>query len=453
MRQIRKEDTILANKLADSVINNKTNDFWSNVKKIKGFQSVSINCIDNVVGGENISNYFVNKCSVLYNFVGYEKQDMQTLVYHMDNLVTKQCNSKNCNFKHSFCVRDVCLAVQLLKHNKSDGNNQLSDGIINGCHRLFVYLNMLYNLMLKHGYAPEDMLMYTVVPIPKNKKKSLNDSNNYRGIALSSIIGKVLELLILNSNKDILRSCDLQFGFKSKHSTTQCTFVLNEVIKYFNNKNTDVFVMMLDASKAFDHVHYVSLFKLMLQKGLCPLICRLLAYMYTMQSVRIKWGHYVSRTVRVTSGVKQGGVLSPIFCTLYMDEMLYKLKNSGLGCYVGNVFMGCLGYADDAVLLTPTLFAMKKMLKICDEFGIEYNVVFNASKYQFIHFPANKCQVVEGLLHNDIYIKCVPYSLHLGHIVGINSISKVIDDAIHSFNVALNSILNTFTNVYVSVKY
>ena len=146
-------------------------------------------------------------------------------------------------------------------------------------------------------------------------------TNNYRGIALNSIIGKVLELLILNSNKDILRSCDLQFGFKSKHSTTQCTFVLNEIIKYFNNKNTDVFVMMLDASKAFDHVHYVSLFKIMLQKGLCPLICRLLAYMYTMQSVRIKWGHYVSRTVKVTSGVKQGGVLSPICFTLYMDEM------------------------------------------------------------------------------------------------------------------------------------
>ena len=41
----------------------------------------------------------------------------------------------------------------------------------------------------------------------------------------------------------------------------------------------------------------------------------------------------------------------------------------------------------------------------------------------------------------------------MGHIVGINPASKVIDDAIHSFNVALNSILNTFTNVYVSVKY
>ena len=223
--------------------------------------------------------------------------------------------------------------------------------------------------------------------------------------------------------------------------------MLNEVIKYFNNKNTDVFVMMLDANKSFDHIHYVSLFKIMLQIGLCPLICSLLAYMKTMQSVRIKWGRYVSRTVTVTNGVKQGGVLSPILFTLYMDEMLYKLKNSGLGCYVGNVFMGCLGYADDAVLLTPTLFAMKKMLKICDEFGIEYNVTFNASKYQFIHFPANKCQAVEGLLHNDIYIKFVAYSSYLGQIVGINPVSKVIDDAIHSFNVALNSILNTFTNV------
>ena len=71
--------------------------------------------------------------------------------------------------------------------------------------------------------------------------------------------------------------------------------------------------MMLDASKAFDHVHNVSLFKIILQKGLCPLICRLLAYMYIMQSVRIKWGHYVSRTVRVTNGVKQGGLIPYIF--------------------------------------------------------------------------------------------------------------------------------------------
>ena len=41
-------------------------------------------------------------------------------------------------------------------------------------------------------------------------------------------------------------------------------------------------------------------------------------------------GQYVSRTVKVTNGVKQGEVLSPIVFTLYMDEMLYKLKTVAL---------------------------------------------------------------------------------------------------------------------------
>ena len=70
--------------------------------------------------------------------------------------------------------------------------------------------------MLKHCFSPVNLLVSTVIPIPKNNKKSLNDLKNYRGIALSSSIGKVLELLILSSNKDILKSCELQFGFERK---------------------------------------------------------------------------------------------------------------------------------------------------------------------------------------------------------------------------------------------
>ena len=77
------------------------------------------------------------------------------------------------------------------------------------------------------------MLHSCLIPIPKNKRKSLNNSNNYRGIALSNIIGKVLDLVILNNNRHILETSDLQFGFKAKHSTTQCSFVLNEVTQYY----------------------------------------------------------------------------------------------------------------------------------------------------------------------------------------------------------------------------
>ena len=78
----------------------------------------------------------------------------------------------------------------------------------------------------------------------------------------------------------MLISCDLQFGFKSKQSTTHCSFVLNEIIRYYKINKNDVYVMMLDASKAFDRVEYVRLFSLLIEKGLCPLVCSLLAYMY-----------------------------------------------------------------------------------------------------------------------------------------------------------------------------
>ena len=86
-------------------------------------------------------------------------------------------------------------------------------------------------------------------------------------------------------------------------------------------------------------------------KGLCPLICRLLAFMYTYRSVCIKWGNVKSDYVFVSNGVKQGGILSPILFTLYMDMLFLKLKERKIGCFIGDIFLGAIGYADDTALL------------------------------------------------------------------------------------------------------
>ena len=97
--------------------------------------------------------------------------------------------------------------------------------------------------MLVHSFSPGNMLVSTIIPITKSTKKSLNDSSNYRGIALSSIFGKVFDLLILNTNREVLKSSVTQFGFKEKHSTSQCTFVLNEVVHYIIIKITVMFML------------------------------------------------------------------------------------------------------------------------------------------------------------------------------------------------------------------
>jgi len=60
----------------------------------------------------------------------------------------------------------------------------------------------------------------------------------------------------------------------------------------------------------------------------------------------------------VKNGVKQGGIVSPILC-VYLDELLKRLKDSKLGCYVGDLWVATLAYAEDVVLLAPTVTAMR----------------------------------------------------------------------------------------------
>ena len=46
----------------------------------------------------------------------------------------------------------------------------------------------------------------------------------------------------------------LQFGFKNNSSTVICTSMLKETIDYYNEYKTDCYLLLLDASKAFDKV-------------------------------------------------------------------------------------------------------------------------------------------------------------------------------------------------------
>ena len=148
----------------------------------------------------------------------------------------------------------------------------------------------------------------TIIPILQHRRKSLNDSDNYRVIASSSILGKLLDWVILLSCDKALCSNDSRFGFKSKHSTSQCTFVVKETVQYYLHGGSIVHGMLLEASKAFDRVHFIKLFRLLLSRGLCPAICRLIATLYTSQISRVKWGSSFSKTFSISNGVKQDGV-------------------------------------------------------------------------------------------------------------------------------------------------
>ena len=115
--------------------------------------------------------------------------------------------------------------MKKLKKNKSDGNHKhFSNNIIHAPHKGFVFISLLFNSMLTHGVLPDEMLLGTITPIVKNRRKSVNESSNYRAITCSSILGKLFDIISFNQNRHIFKSLDRQFGFKPKHSGTGMYF-------------------------------------------------------------------------------------------------------------------------------------------------------------------------------------------------------------------------------------
>jgi hypothetical protein len=229
--------------------------------------------------------------------------------------------------------------------------------------------------------------------------------------------------LILLVWGDVLGSDSMQFGFKSGVSTTQCTWLVNEVTTYFMRRGTAVTACLLDCSKAFDKCRFGKLFEKLIAKGLPAVVVRVLIFMYEEQQGWVKLGGKRSSSFSITNGTRQGSVLSPVLFSVYLDDLLADLRRLQLGCHIGGWWFGALGYADDLILLAPNREVLQSMLVVCQNYAREHNLVFSTdpvpskSKTKCVYFCGRIGQVkypapvqLEG---EDL--PWVEHAEHLGH--------------------------------------
>jgi hypothetical protein len=90
----------------------------------------------------------------------------------------------------------------------------------------------------------------------------------------------------------------------------------------------------------------------------------------------VRWGSVYSRWFKLKCGVRQGGVLSPYLFALYVDVIIDKVREQRIGCYIGSFCLSILLYADDMLLLAPSLEALQQLIFICEKelFALDLSV-------------------------------------------------------------------------------
>ena len=447
-------DDIIKSKISNKLCQKNFSEFWREIRKIKNNKINYPSVVDGALGDTQISNLFHDQYKNLYN--SYIITDNDCVDKYIRNNID-ECKNEKCKFNHKITEANVKEAVKNLKPDKNDYIFNLSSNhFLDGTDLLYSLLSFLFNAFLTHGFTTFEFNSSIILPLPKSNKKSLNSSSNYRAISINVVLCKLLEYVLSSFLKKFISTSNYQFGYKNDLSTNLCTFVTGQTIKYYLNGNSNVYALFLDASKAFDKVKHSTLYKTLIDKNICPIILRMIILMYKNNNAKIKWNNDYSGVFRMTNGTKQGGVLSPYLFTLYLDPLINTIKNSGYGCHIGKTPYNIFAYADDVVILSPTLTALNKLIKLCEIYSKNFLLNFNITKSEVVIFSKSKIMKSNKpvIFMNGQMLNVNDSYKHLG-IVLSNSCDKNLinfDSIINDMKVRCNVLKSEFFNQSYSVK-
>lgn len=266
------------------------------------------------------------------------------------------------------------------------------DGIVpeilrKGGEEMFRCVFELCSFVWEKEEIPKDWTRGIIFPILKDGDK--RDTENYRGITLLSVVGKIYTHVLntrlskwLEKNKILEEE---QSGFRGGRGCVDQLFTLVEILKNRGKKGT--FCCFLDVRKAFDRVFRDGLWYKLYEEGVQGKMWRVLRNIYRKVESCVLVGGELSDWINVETGVRQGCVLSPLLYSIFINGLIKKLKSSGLGVKVsGEVTLECLFFADDIVLISENKENLQKLLDIVDKYSRKWRFEINPKKSEIVIF-------------------------------------------------------------------
>lgn len=398
------QDLIKMNVLATKHKHKDFKGFWKQTKQLNPKPSVPVS-INGASEPRDIANLFRCHFQVESPLKGEQIKDAGVVVSEVPERVT---------------AKQVALIIKGMTRGKSPGHDGLSvEHFQHAGPHLPRVLGLLFTLCIRHSYLPDSLMRTVVVPIIKNKTGDNSDKCNYRPISLATTTAKILDGLLERQLNEHLILNDAQFGFRPGLSTECAIMSLKQTVRYYTDRNTPVYAAFLDLSKAFDLVRYDILWQKLHSTGVSGEVINIFKYWYDHQTNRVKWLGEFSDEYGLECGVRQGGLTSPSLFNLYMNGLIDGLSNSGVGCSIDGHCINSISYADDMVLLSPSIAALRKLLGMCEEYARAHGLLYNAQKSELLVFKTRGRTLgnVAPVLLNGVALRRVSEFKYLGHIV------------------------------------
>ena len=267
--------------------------------------------------------------------------------------------------------------ISKLKNKKATGHTGIANEMYkHGGKPLAIVVCTIITKIVNLSYSPQNLNIGLTFPIIKDSKKSNSDINNTRPLTISDTIAIIFEKYLLEIIDEIWEDEELQFGFRRNCSTNHAVFMLRETLIYQKNRNKRSYLCFMDFSKAFDKVvRAILLHKLSEHLDLKHWGC-LYSY-YNNSSIIVSNEGLRGKTIATTTGVKQGGPLSPKLFSIYVSAMIREFMtnhpHTTTGC---NIVL----YADDTVIIQDSQEKLQHAIDDISKYCALHKIKINAGK-------------------------------------------------------------------------
>lgn len=336
-----------------------------------------------------------------------------------------------------FTETELQIVINSLNPKKAPGSDGFTADI---CEMVIkqspkIYLTLV-NKCLELSYFPTPWKEAAVVVLRKPGKDDYSHAKAYRPIGLLSILGKIMEKMMIRRVRWHLlpKLNPRQYGFTPQRCTEDSLYDLVQHIKNNLRKKLINVVVSLDIEGAFDSAWWPAI-KIRLLEKRCPQnLRRLIISYFTNRSVNVGYAGKVHRK-HTTKGCVQGSIGGPTFWNVLLDSLLDELERDGIYCQA---------FADDIVLVfsEKTVRDIERIaentLRLVDEWGSRNKLKFAAQKTHAMMIT-NKIKLETPLIRMGETIIQMRDEIKI--------LGLILDQKLN-FNKHVSHVCNKATNVY-----